>query len=215
MGATAIVIVVVAAGIRINPPTPYMWAEERRLGYVDQTWVPLSDIAPIMARTVVAAEDAGFCGHWGLDVGAIRAAMADGGTRGGSTISQQVVKNVYLWQGRSWFRKSIEAGLTPLVEAFWTKARILEVYLNVAEFGEGVFGVEAAARHHFGVAAVDLSDIQAARLAAILPDPKDRDPANPSDALRARADSILDGAATIEADGRAACFQPAAEVEPL
>jgi len=93
------------------------------------------------------------------------------------------------------------------MEALWPKARILEVYLNVAEFGEGVFGVEAAARRHFGVSAADLTDVQAARLAAILPDPKHRDPANPSDALRARAGGILDGAATIRADGRAACFE--------
>ena len=118
---------------------------------------------------------------------AIRAALAQGSDRGASTISQQVVKNVYLWQGRSWIRKALEAGLTPVMEAFLTKRRILEVYLNVAEFGEGVFGVEAAARHWFGVPASDLTDVQAARLAAILPAPRRRDPANPTDALRARA----------------------------
>ena len=167
----------------------------------------MDDIAPIMARAAVAAEDADFCNHWGLDLHAIRTAMAQGSDRGASTISQQVVKNVFLWQGRSWTRKALEAGLTPVMEAFWTKRRILEVYLNVAEFGEGVFGVEAAARHWFDVPARDLTEVQAARLAAILPDPKHRDPANPTDSLRARARSILDGAATIEADGRAACFE--------
>lgn len=189
------------------PTTPYMWGEGQRLGVVEQEWVPLDEVASVMARAAVAAEDAGFCAHWGLDVAAIRAALAQGGDRGASTISQQVVKNVFLWQGRSWTRKAIEAGITPIMEAFLSKRRILEVYLNVAEFGEGTFGVEAAARHWFGVSAADLTDVQAARLAAILPSPKTRDPANPTDALRSRARSILDGAATIEADGRAACFE--------
>ncbi len=192
----------------VNPPTdPYMWSEARRLGSVEQEWVALSDVAPVMARAAVAAEDAGFCGHWGLDVDAIRAAMAEGGGVGASTISQQVAKNLFLWQGRSWVRKALEAGITPVMEAVLSKRRILEIYLNVAEFGEGVFGVEAASRHHFGVAASDLTDVQAARLAAILPSPKTRDPANPTESLRARARAILDGAATIAADGRAACFE--------
>ena len=117
-----------------------MSAEQRRLGTVAHDWVAMEDIAPAMARSAVAAEDADFCLHWGFDVAAIRAALDDGGARGGSTITQQVVKNVYLWQGRSWIRKALEALLTPLVEAVWSKRRILEVYLNVAEFGEGVFG---------------------------------------------------------------------------
>ena len=204
----AAVLGLVALFSTVNPPTdPYMLAESRRLGGIEQAWVPMEDIAPIMPRAAVAAEDADFCNHWGLDLRAIRAAM--GSDRGASTISQQVVKNVFLWQGRSWTRKALEAGLTPVVEAFWTKRRILEVYLNVAEFGEGVFGVEAAARHWFGVPASDLTEVQAARLAAILPSPRTRDPANPTDDLRARARSILDGAATIKADGRAACFEAA------
>jgi monofunctional biosynthetic peptidoglycan transglycosylase len=203
----AVLSVVALLGVVDPPTTPYMWSEGQRLGGVEQAWVPLEEIAPVMARAAVAAEDAGFCTHWGLDLGAIRAAMADGSGRGGSTISQQVVKNVFLWQGRSWARKALEAALTPVVEAVWSKRRIVEVYLNIAEFGEGVFGIEAAARHHFGVSAADLSEVQAARLAAILPAPKSRDPANPSDELRARAAGILDGAATIAADGRAACFE--------
>ena len=208
LAALGAVLLLVALGAALNPPTtPTIWSEGRRLGGVAQVWVPLEEMAPVMARAAVAAEDAGFCGHWGLDVGAIRAALAEGGDRGASTISQQVVKNVYLWHGRSWVRKALEAGLTPLMEALWTKRRIIEVYLNVAEFGTGVFGVEAAARHHFGVAARDLTDVQAAALAAILPDPKGRDPANPTEAVRARTASILDGAATIARDGRAACFE--------
>lgn len=204
----AVVLLVVGAPALLNPPTtPYMAAEARRLGGVDHAWAPLGDIAPVMARSVVAAEDANFCLHWGFDMAAIRAALEDGAARGASTISQQVVKNVFLWQGRSWPRKALEALLTPLVELLWSKERIVEVYLNVAEFDEGVFGVRAAALHYFGVAAADLSPTQAARLAAILPDPKGRSASRPSDFVRRRTAAIMDGAATIDADGRAACFQ--------
>ncbi len=191
----------------INPPTNhYMFTEARRLGGVEHDWVAMERIAPVMGRSVVAAEDANFCLHWGLDVRAIRAAV-DSGRGGASTISQQTVKNVYLWHGRSWVRKAIEALWTPLTEAVWSKRRILEVYLNVAEFDEGVFGVQAAARHYFGVDAADLTPTQAARLAAILPSPKNRSASNPSPFTRSRAAAILSGAQTIAADGRADCFQ--------
>lgn len=207
-----IMVAVVALGVVafsvLNPPTtPYMFSESRRVGGVNQTWVAMENIAPVMARSAVAAEDANFCLHWGLDLTAIQLALNDGSNRGGSTISQQVVKNVYLWQGRSWFRKSLEALMTPLVEAVWSKRRILEVYLNIAEFDEGVFGVEAAAVHYFGVKAQDLSATQAARLAAILPSPKNRSASQPSSFVRNRTASIRDGAATIGVDGRADCFQ--------
>lgn len=191
----------------VNPPTtPYIVSESRRLDGVDRMWVSIEEVSPYMARSVVAAEDANFCNHWGFDMKAIRAALIEGSGRGASTISQQVVKNVYLWQGRSWTRKALEAVLTPMVEAVWSKRRILEVYLNVAEFDEGVFGVEAAARHYFGVGPEDLTAIQAARLAAILPDPKRRSASNPSKLVRKRTMAIISGAATIRADGRSACF---------
>jgi len=191
----------------INPPTnAYMFSEGRRLGGVEQQWVDMADIAPVMARSAVAAEDANFCLHWGLDLAAIQAAL-DNGSGGASTISQQVVKNVYLWHGRNWLRKALEAGITPLMEAIWSKRRVLEVYLNVAEFDEGVFGVGAAAQHYFGVDAADLTAVQAARLAAVLPDPKGRSASDPSARVRARAAQIVDGAATIAVDGRAACFE--------
>ena len=192
----------------VNPPTtPYMVSEGRRLGGLDREWVAMDEIAPVMARSVVAAEDANYCLHWGLDLKAIQLAMEAGGGRGASTISQQVVKNVYLWQGRSWLRKAMEALMTPVIEGVWSKRRILEVYLNVVEFDEGVFGVQAAARHYFNVDAADLSPTQAARLAAVLPSPKTRSASNPTDFIRRRAASIADGAATIQADGRAACFE--------
>ncbi|MEF3046040.1 monofunctional biosynthetic peptidoglycan transglycosylase [Pseudotabrizicola sp. L79] len=191
-----------------NPPANiYQVQESVRLGSIEREWADWEEIAPVMARSVVAAEDANFCLHWGFDMRAIRQAVAEGGNRGASTLSQQVTKNVFLWQGRSWLRKAMEAALTPAVELIWSKRRILEVYLNVAEFDEGVFGVQAAARHYFGVEARDLSALQAARLAAILPDPKGRSASAPSDFVRSRTRSIISGAETIAVDGRADCFE--------
>ncbi len=202
--ATAVIV----AHRVLNPPkTIYMRQEEARLGQIDHVWVPIAGVAPVMARAVVAAEDANFCNHWGFDMAAIRSAIEEGAGRGASTISQQVVKNVYLWHGRSWVRKALEAMITPVVEGIWPKRRILEIYLNVAEFDEGVFGIEAAARHHFGIGPEALTPTQAARLAAVLPNPKQRSASNPSPALRKRAAAILDGAATIRRDGRSACFE--------
>lgn len=189
------------------PINLYQLGEAWRLGGINKDWVSWDEIAPVMGRSAVAAEDANFCNHWGFDMAAIRQAIEEGSNRGASTISQQVAKNVFLWQGRSWVRKSMEAVLTPAIELVWTKRRILEVYLNVAEFGEGVFGVQAAAQHHFGVDARDLTPLQAARLAAVLPDPKGRDASDPSSFVRSRARSIISGAETIAADGRSACFE--------
>ncbi len=191
----------------INPATtPYILSESMRLGGVTREWVPMERIAPDAARAVVAAEDANYCLHWGFDMAALRLAIAEGGDRGASTLTQQTVKNVWLWQARSWPRKALEAAITPLVEAVWSKRRIVEVYLNVAEFDEGVFGIEAAAQHHFGVSAAELTLRQASLLAAVLPDPKGRQAVNPSTFIQRRATAIAQGAETIRADGRAACF---------
>lgn len=192
----------------VPPPINiYQVQESWRLGGIEKDWVSWDEIAPVMARSVVAAEDANFCLHWGFDMAAIRTAIEEGGGRGASTISQQVVKNTFLWHGRSYIRKAMEAAITPVVELMWSKRRILEVYLNTAEFAEGVFGVQAAAQHHFGVDARDLSALQAARLAAVLPDPKGRSAGNPSSFVRKRTRAIISGAETIAADGRAGCFQ--------
>jgi monofunctional biosynthetic peptidoglycan transglycosylase len=192
----------------LNPPsTFYIWRERARLGEVDQQWVPMSGIVPVMKRSVVAAEDANFCRHGGFDIAAIRAAIESGANRGASTLTQQVVKNVFLWHGRSWLRKALEAMMTPMVELVWSKERILEVYLNVAEFDDGVFGVEAAARHYFDVGPEELSALQAARLAAVLPSPKVRSASRPNELMQRRTAAIMDGAATIGADGRSACFE--------
>ncbi|MGB0440422.1 MAG: biosynthetic peptidoglycan transglycosylase, partial [Paracoccaceae bacterium] len=136
----------------------------------------------------------------------LRAAIDSGGARGASTITQQTVKNLFLWHDRSYVRKLAEAALTPVVEATWTKARILEVYLNIAEFGAGVFGIEAAAWHYFGVPASRLTAAQAARLAVVLPAPKTRDPRTLTASQGRRAAQVRDGAVVIARDGRAACL---------
>ncbi len=206
IGLAALTVLAVGLTSFINPPTtPYMWAEARRLGSVDQYWVRLEDISPDLVRSVIAAEDANFCLHWGFDMAELRKAIEEGGERGASTISQQVTKNVFLWHGRSWPRKALEALMTPLVELFWSKRRIIEVYLNVSEFGAGVFGAEAAARTNFRVGPDELTASQAARLAAVLPAPKQRSAANPSSFVWKRAEAIMDGAATIRVDGRSDC----------
>jgi len=139
-------------------------------------WVGMDDISPWMGLAVIAAEDQKFPEHWGIDVGAIEKALTynernENRVRGASTISQQMVKNLFLWDGRSWVRKGLEAGLTLVTETVWSKQRILTVYLNIAEFGEGIFGVEAAARHYFKKSAKQLTASEAALLAAVLPNP--------------------------------------------
>jgi monofunctional biosynthetic peptidoglycan transglycosylase len=193
----------------VNPPQTYlMRTEAARLGAIAHTWVGLEAVAPVMARAVVAAEDANFCLHRGFDMAELRRAIEEGAQRGASTITQQVAKNVFLWPDRSWTRKAIEAMITPVIEVSWPKARVLEVYLNVAEFGEGVFGIHAAAAHHFATTPDRLSARQAALLAAILPDPRSRNPVRPSAFVQGRAQRIAAGAEVIATDGRAACFGP-------
>ncbi|MDP2520400.1 monofunctional biosynthetic peptidoglycan transglycosylase [Shimia thalassica] len=206
--AASITIFAVLLYIIVDPPTTWtMRSEKARIGEVDYQWIDIDEVAPVFLRSVVAAEDANFCLHWGFDVAAIRAALDEGGRRGASTLTQQTVKNAYLWQGRSWIRKSIETLLTPLIEIAWTKRRILEIYVNIAEFDEGVFGVDAAAHHYFGVEPADLSALQAARLAAVLPAPKTRSASKPNSVVRNRAAAIMDGAATIRKDRRSTCFE--------
>lgn len=190
-----------------NPPmTHTIFREVARLETVDWEWIDIDDVSPHVLRAVVAAEDSGFCDHWGFDMASIRAALDDGAARGASSLTQQTVKNVFLWQNRSWTRKAIEALLTPVVEAIWSKRRILEVYVNVAEFGEGVFGIDAAAHRYFRTEPANLTATQAAQLAVVLPNPKERNPARLPTWLKKHAAQVADGAATIKADGRASCF---------
>ncbi|KGJ05551.1 monofunctional biosynthetic peptidoglycan transglycosylase [Paracoccus halophilus] len=188
----------------INPPTSWTIATEtRKYPGTPHQWTAIGNIAPVMVRSVVAAEDANFCTHWGFDMAEIRKVIAEGSSRGASTLSQQTAKNLFLWQGRSWPRKLLETVYTPMIEALWSKRRIVEVYLNLAEFGPGVFGIAAAAKHHYGTTPDKLSAGQAAALASILPAPKTRKPQTGS--RRSRA--IADGAATIARDGRDACLR--------
>ncbi|MCS3433232.1 monofunctional biosynthetic peptidoglycan transglycosylase [Klebsiella sp. BIGb0407] len=152
------------------------WLEGDFSYHARSDWVSMDDISPWMGLAVIAAEDQKFPDHWGIDVGAIEKALSynehnENRVRGASTISQQTVKNLFLWDGRSWVRKGLEAGLTLVTETVWSKRRILTVYLNIAEFGEGIFGVEAAARHYFKKSARQLTASEAALLAAVLPNP--------------------------------------------
>lgn len=203
----AVSLLMVFAFKFINPPTNFYMASESRVwGGVKQSWTDLEDFSPHMARSVVAAEDANFCLHVGFDLDAIKHAIEDGARRGASTITQQVAKNVYLWHGRNLVRKGLEAWFTVLIELVWSKERIIEVYLNIAEFDKAVFGAGRAARHYFGVRPSQISALQAARMAAILPNPKGRSASRPSNYVRKRTRAIMAGARTIAQDGRAECF---------
>ena len=158
-------------------------------------WVSLDNISTPMQRAVIASEDQEFEDHFGFDIDAIEKAMKYNEThkkkKGASTISQQVAKNVFLWQGRTWFRKGAEVYCTFLIELLWSKERILEVYLNVAEMGDGVFGCEAAAKHFWGKPASKLTEQEAALIAACLPSPVRYRADKPSDYVRKRQRAIL------------------------
>ncbi|KGT94477.1 peptidoglycan transglycosylase [Erwinia typographi] len=157
-------------------------------------WVSMDDISPWMRLAVIASEDQKFPTHWGFDVQAIQSVLdkGEGGQiRGASTLSQQTAKNVFLWDGRSWVRKGLEAGLTVGLETVWTKRRILAVYLNVAEFGDGVFGVEEAAQRYFHKPASRLTLSEAALLAAVLPNPIRFKASSPSGYIRQRQQWIM------------------------
>ncbi|MHC6227887.1 monofunctional biosynthetic peptidoglycan transglycosylase [Pseudomonas sp. X10] len=161
---------------------------------LQRTWQPWERISDELKVAVIAGEDQKFASHWGFDVPAIQAALAHnergGSIRGASTLTQQVAKNLFLWSGRSWLRKGLEAWFTALIELFWSKERILEIYLNSAEWGEGVFGAQAAARHHFGIDANRLSRQQASQLAAVLPNPRNWSASRPNDYVARRANWI-------------------------
>lgn len=193
----------------VNPPTNLLILGELiRRGEIAQDWRPIGEISVSLRRAVLAAEDARFCEHKGFDVAALRKAVGDwragGKLIGASTISQQTAKNVFLWPARSLIRKAFEFWFTALIEIFWSKERILEVYLNVAEFGPGVFGAEAAAASYRTTAA-KLNLEQSARLAAVLPAPTRLDPRKLPPERQERVASVIDGARTLAAGGRAAC----------
>jgi monofunctional biosynthetic peptidoglycan transglycosylase len=199
----------------VPPPTTFLMVSRSIEGEgLSYRWRSLDDISPRLVEAVIASEDSTFCAHHGFDMKAIEKALKAnaraeqrGGTRirGGSTISQQTAKNVFLWPGRDWVRKGLEAGYTLLIETLWDKRRVMEVYLNVAEWAPGVYGAEAAARHWFGKSAADLSAREAARLAAILPSPRRYNAASPGPYVRRRASRVQAAMGTVRNDGLAAC----------
>ena len=193
---SAIVLSVVAVGLFRWVPVPttsFMIRDDAPDAQHD--WVPWSGISRHAAAAVIAAEDQKFLEHNGFDFESIDKAFTDAKRgrrlRGASTISQQVAKNLFLWSGQSWVRKGLEAWFTLWIEFLWPKQRILEVYLNSAEFGRGIWGVEAASRRFFRKPALDLNRPEAALLAAVLPNPKRFNVANPSPYVRQRQDWIL------------------------
>ena len=206
-----LIFLVVSAGAVLalrwfDPPfTSVMLLQPGPIGEIEHSWVAYDAISRDAARAVIAAEDQRFAEHHGVDFKQLNEAIEDyregDDLRGASTITQQVAKNVLLWQGRSVVRKGLEAYFAVLIELCWSKERILEVYLNVAEFGPGVFGIEAAAREHFGTSAASLSLAQSALLAAVLPNPLRFDASNPSDYVRERRDWIVDQVNLLESRG--------------
>jgi monofunctional glycosyltransferase len=200
----------------LPPPVTFLMASRAIEGEgLSYKWRSLDDISPRLVEAAIAAEDSTFCAHHGFDMKAIERALkanarteqrGGGRIRGGSTISQQTAKNVFLWPGRDWVRKGLEAGYTVMIETVWGKRRIMEVYLNVAEWAPGVYGAEAAARHWYGKSASDLSPREAARLAAILPSPRRYKAASPGPYVRRRASRIQAAMGTVRNDGLAACI---------
>jgi monofunctional biosynthetic peptidoglycan transglycosylase len=169
----------------VDPPISALMLRQAIAGEsVRREWVDFEGISPALPTAVVIAEDAAFCRHWGVDWSAVGEALEDaeeGETpRGASTIPMQTAKNLFLWNGQSYLRKALELPLAYFLSFVWPKQRVVEVYLNVAEWGPGIFGAEAAARHHFGKHAADLTSHEAALLAAVLPNPIRRDAGRPS-----------------------------------
>ena len=177
---------------------------------ITKDWEPLADIDRNLVRAVIASEDGKFCNHRGFDREAIERALrrnAEGGRiRGGSTISQQTAKNVFLWQGGGYFRKGLEAWFTFLIEKLWGKRRIMEVYLNVAETGIGTYGAEAGAQRYFGHSAARLTPTEAGRMAAALPLPKERSVRSPSGWLRRHGNRIAARIGVVRRDALDACI---------
>jgi monofunctional glycosyltransferase len=194
LALTGLVLALIVAYRWVDPPISALMLGQRLAGDpIMQRWVPLERISPNLQLATIVSEDGRFCRHWGVDwdelEGAIESAR-DGIARGGSTITMQVAKNLFLWPSKSYVRKAIEIPLTYVIEAAWSKRRILEIYLNVAEWGPGVFGAEAAARYHFRKPASQLSAREAALLAVSLPNPFERQAGSPGPGTSRLADNL-------------------------
>lgn len=209
-----------ALAYRFVPPPATLTMFDRMLSGddVDHPWTPLSGISPHLVRAVIAAEDSRFCLHGGFDYEAIDEAIDHNKRarkrRGASTISQQTAKNAFLWNGGGWVRKAAEAWFTLVVETIWSKRRIMEVYLNIAEWGDGHFGAEAAARARFGKSATDLTAQEAALLAAVLPSPNKWRVDPPGPYVQRRAGMLRKRMEVVRNDGLDACvFRYASSVK--
>ena len=191
----------------INPPiTTVILSESISLDQkVNQEWRTIEKIGKNVILTVLASEDSNFCNHNGFDFNEIFRAKEKGFSRGASTISQQVSKNLILWRERSWFRKGLEALITIMIETLWSKKRILEIYLNIAETGNGYFGIQAISNSFFKKNSYDLTLKEASYIAVTLPNPKKRNAKKLSINLKKRAESVRNGANTLRLDGRASC----------
>ena len=194
VGLLPIGLTLVYAVPQVRPVSTLMMLDLVTLRGYDRRWVALEDMGPNIVHAVMMSEDGQFCRHRGVDIGEFRAlleeALAGQATRGGSTITMQTVKNLYLWHGRSYVRKAIELPLAIYFDAVLSKKRIMEIYLNIAEWAPGVYGAEAGARHHFGVGVNQLTPRQAALMAVTLPNPAGRNPANPTANLNRVASTI-------------------------
>ena len=209
----ALSVLLVVALRFVPPPFTFTMMGDLLAGRtVTKKWMPLDRIDPDMARAAIAGEDAKFCSHHGFDLEAIAGAAyrnAQGGRiRGGSTISQQTAKNVFLFQGGGYIRKAFEAWFTLLIETIWGKRRIMEVYLNVAETGIGTYGVEAGAMRYFNHSASKLTPTEAARIAAVLPLPKKRAAIAPSGFVRRHGNTIARYVGVVRRQGLDACVRP-------
>lgn len=194
----------------VDPPgSTLIWSQHLAGTTIDQRWAPLSAISPHLVRAVIASEDNQFCRHHGVDLKELEAVIEQAETagddtgRGGSTITMQVAKNLFLWNSRSYVRKAIEIPIALGMEVVWPKARIIEVYLNIAEWGPGIFGAEAAAQRYFRKSARNLTEREAALLAVALPNPYLRMPNQPSQRLQ-RVASVVERRARLVGN-RAAC----------
>ena len=181
----------------VDPPVSSLIVQQWLAGVpIAHRWVPLEQISPHLIRAVIMSEDGEFCGHAGIDFREMEVAFdraernGTDGARGASTISMQVAKNLFLWPSKSYLRKGLELVVTVAMELVWPKWRILEVYLNIAEWGPGIFGAEAAARYHFGKPPLRLTEREAALLAVVLPNPFEREAGNPGPGTRRLAQTI-------------------------
>lgn len=211
IGGAVALSILWAAVYRFAPPPGTLTMLERRLAgaQIERRWTRLEDVSPDLVAAVIAAEDSRFCLHGGIDFEAIDKAMEDarrgGRLRGASTISQQTAKNAFFWNGRSWLRKGGEAWMTLVIETLWSKRRIMEIYLNIAEWGDGAFGVEAAAQKRFGKSARDLTPREAALLASVLPNPAKWRVDPPGPYVQKRSRTVEARMRDVRRDGLDAC----------